>query len=469
VYSHNSELWRDLVLQISDKGVNFIASWKDTYARAVQPDAPLHHPIPISGFYSELLYRSWACRVCDLTTACPGFNDPCDIGRVSSDNLNSEEFISSFEAPNKPVIITGEVTKWEAFKKWDWDYLEQKAGNRQFRATSATAARAASFSVSQYRKYSAEATEEAPLYFFDRNFLRTIGVNQDYQVPAYFDAAAPHGTDLFRLFGAEARPDYCWLIIGPKRSGSMFHIDPNQTHAWNAAIRGRKKWIFYPPGVTPPGVMASRDGADVTMPISTGEWLLSFWGYHSIAKRDPDPSRRPLECILQPGELIFVPHNWWHMVINLDESVALTHNYVSSTNLVDCLYFLKHKLDQISGVRDRYGEAVMPDDMFASFISGLKTTYPDLLESALRGVSTKEEVIQQTVSLRTSCKKKKKSEQFAQNGLSKVMRFDVVNNIQIPSDDPNSINQFLASGENHKIDKAVSTTSSSSEFKFSFL
>lgn len=36
--------------------------------------------------------------------------------------------------------------------------------------------------------------------------------------------------------------------------------------------------------------------------------------------------------ILYIYEVIFVPHGWWHMVINLDESIALTHNYVSFIN-----------------------------------------------------------------------------------------------------------------------------------------
>ena len=94
----------------------------------------------------------------------------------------------------------------------------------------------------------------------------------------------------------------------------------------------------------------SSDGAEVTEPISTGEWCLSFWKFHLEARRNPDVTKRPLEAVLNAGEVIFVPHNWWHMVINLEYSVAITHNYVSSSNLIDCLTFLKYKEDQISGL-----------------------------------------------------------------------------------------------------------------------
>jgi hypothetical protein len=43
------------------------------------------------------------------------------------------------------------------------------------------------------------------------------------------------------VLGEERRPDYKWLIVGPPRSGSSFHVDPNANFAWNATIQGRKK------------------------------------------------------------------------------------------------------------------------------------------------------------------------------------------------------------------------------------
>ena len=58
--------------------------------------------------------------------------------------------------------------------------------------------------------------------------------------------------DLFSVLG-ESRPDYRWLIMGPERSGSSFNKDPNATSAWNAVVKGSKKWVLFPPHVTPPG------------------------------------------------------------------------------------------------------------------------------------------------------------------------------------------------------------------------
>lgn len=392
VYCHNPELWRELCIAgAGSKGIDFCCTWKDTYARMTDPNAVIHRPIEVEGIYSELLYRSWACRVCDIDKACPGFFNPCTVERVKKEDLSVQAFIDNYESKNKPVIINGIVENWPAFKKWDWEYLES-ASKSTFRATSATASQAAYFSVSQYRVYSEYAKEEAPLYFFDRNFVTETAVTEDYTIPCYFDSSIPgSATDLFRLFGEKARPDYRWLIIGPKRSGSMFHIDPNQTNAWNAAIKGRKKWIFYPPGETPPGVMTSSDGAEATMPLSTGEWLLAFWPFHRQALKNKEILKRPLECILNPGELIFVPHNWWHMVINLDESIALTHNYVSSSNLVDCLYFLKFKTDQVSGLVERvmHGVANAPETIFDNFVEVLRKEHPELISEALRKLSAK--------------------------------------------------------------------------------
>lgn len=123
-------------------------------------------------------------------------------------------------------------------------------------------------------------------------------------------------------------------------------------------------------------MIPSVDGSEVTIPISIGEWLLSFWKFHMKERHNPDIRKRPIEGIVYPGDVIFVPHNYWHCVINLDESIAITHNYVSKSNLADCLRFLRDKEDQISGIRDRSG-TIRPEEMYSKFIEKLPTVLSD--------------------------------------------------------------------------------------------
>jgi hypothetical protein len=44
--------------------------------------------------------------------------------------------------------------------------------------------------------------------------------------------------------------------------------------------------------------------------------------------------------------------------------------------LSDCLRFLREKTDQISGVRDRGDEAILPEDMYRTFLRRLQAVLP---------------------------------------------------------------------------------------------
>jgi hypothetical protein len=85
---------------------------------------------------------------------------------------------------------------------------------------------------------------------------------------------------------------------------------------------------MFPPHVPPPGVFPSADGSEVTSPVSIMEWFSNFY------EQSQQWSVQPFEGICNEGELIFVPSGWWHIVLNLDESIAITQNYVSRRNLL---------------------------------------------------------------------------------------------------------------------------------------
>ncbi|KAL3945473.1 MAG: hypothetical protein SGBAC_000444, partial [Bacillariaceae sp.] len=311
--------------------------------------------------------------------------------RIPFEDMTPEKFFEEYENKNMPVIIEG-AAKGMAVNRWRKSgYLQGNVGeSRTFRATSGAAPLPATFGLKAYEEYGKFAyLEESPLYLFDRTaFASNDQWSNDffpefYEKCPFWDPAANHGHDLLQHLGTERRPDHTWLILGPKRSGSVFHLDPNCTHAWNACIEGRKRWIFYPPGVNPPGVFPSEDGDEVALPLSVGEWLMQYWEEHMKQHRSRPPHERPMECTVGPGDVIFVPHGWWHSVINLDDrNIAITHNYVSPSNLGNALKFFKDKQDQISGCRDRK-ESVKPEHLYDEIVDALSEKEPKHLEKAI--------------------------------------------------------------------------------------
>jgi hypothetical protein len=102
---------------------------------------------------------------------------------------------------------------------------------------------------------------------------------------------------------------------------------------------------MFPPGCVPDGVYPSKDMSQVTTPVSLGEWLLNHYE-QSVEKY----RHRGREAIARSGDIVFVPCGWWHFVINLDDSVAITQNYVSRHNLAQVMLFLKTLPKSISGI-----------------------------------------------------------------------------------------------------------------------
>ncbi|KAK9156943.1 hypothetical protein Scep_003517 [Stephania cephalantha] len=355
VFCNHEPLWRNLVLENFKGGFLFNGYWKSTYVNAVCPDFDFGNVgcLKVRDFYSDYLFQSWLCANLEMKFE---WLERDSIERRRG--ISVEEFVLDFEELNRPVLLEGCLERWGALDKWkDRDYLIRECGDVGFSVGPVE------MKLGDYFGYSDSVKEERPLYLFDPKFVEKVPVlGSDYEVPEYFRE------DLFSLLGSE-RPDYRWVIIGPAGSGSSFHIDPNSTSAWNAVIKGSKKWVLFPPDVVPPGVHPSPDGTEVACPVSIIEWFMNFYG------ATKDWKKRPVECVCKAGEVVFVPNGWWHLVINLEESIAITQNYVSRRNLLNVLDFLKrpNASELVSGTRDRV-------NLYDKFRNAIEASFPGTID-----------------------------------------------------------------------------------------
>jgi ribosomal protein L16 Arg81 hydroxylase len=120
------------------------------------------------------------------------------------------------------------------------------------------------------------------------------------------------------------------VLIGPKGSLSNLHVDFLHTHSYLAQILGRKRCVLF----SPHDSTALYDGkVDLDL---------------------PDFERFPLfrdatafECTLEPGEVLFTPHRWWHHVVGLEKSITIAYNFFNRVNFSDYLADLLQRLPAI--------------------------------------------------------------------------------------------------------------------------
>jgi hypothetical protein len=327
--------------------------------------------IQCDNVFSDVLYRPFLCTHTSLSPYTSNITRANTIPRL--EDLSPTEFSEKWS--DKPFILTQPVRKWPVYKSWDTEALLSQYGSMKFRAE------AVDWSLKTYVEYMNNSTDESPLYLFDRDFVSkmnlTIGKHQpnpSYWIPSCF------GEDLFAVLG-DKRPDDKWLIVGPARSGSTYHKDPNATSAWNAVLWGSKYWIMFPSSPSsppPPGVYVSEDQSEVTSPLSIAEWLL---GFHAEARKTPGC----VEGVCDEGEVLHVPSGWWHLVVNLDASIAITQNFVPRSHLAGVLSFLKDKPDQVSGFKQDV------TDPYGLFVERMQAEYPELLAQAEAELSKRAE------------------------------------------------------------------------------
>jgi len=227
-------------------------------------------------------------------------------------NLSYDEFVREYASLGKPVIITDVVKDWKAFKKWTLDFFRSEYGSIKTDVIDSNSKTRISMTIADYLDYMSACDRDQILYIDEWRISSTPALYEDYNVPVHFPDWLQR---LPKKLLEKYHLNYSWLFIGPKDASIGLHTDPLNTSAWLALISGRKKFIFF----TPDQQDFLYDGkVDAFNP--------------NLEKFPLYANAKPIEVILEPGEIIYTPSKWWHHVKNLEDSIAVTHNGIDEWN-----------------------------------------------------------------------------------------------------------------------------------------
>ena len=173
-------------------------------------------------------------------------------------------------------------------------------------------------------------------YFFDRKIAIPKGMLQDchpFPMPTRAYLANPRAGEKYapsKKRKVRTQPDrelwrdHLAISIGSDLQGLTFH---HHREAWNAVIFGKKRWIVWDHDRWKNNETMqwrlTRDwasGEDSRKHITSAEWIRRLY---------PEPDRKSEirnyghDCIQHAGEMMFVPHRWMHMVVNIGDTVSV--------------------------------------------------------------------------------------------------------------------------------------------------
>lgn len=208
--------WRwDFASRSSPSVFTWRGTWRSTCLGIPAADLP---QICCENLFSDVLHRPFLCAHTPLLPYVKDIPTQNLIPRLS--NLSPAEFLANWT--NEPFILTDPVRQWPAYQNWSIDTLLEKYAKVKFRAE------AVDWPLETYIDYMKNNHDESPLYLFDRSFVEKMGIEVGKESGEQYWTPECFGEDYFAVLEAQ-RPDHRWLIIGPERSGSTFHKDPNAT------------------------------------------------------------------------------------------------------------------------------------------------------------------------------------------------------------------------------------------------
>merc|ERR1711953_880245 len=101
---------------------------------------------------------------------------------------------------------------------------------------------------------------------------------------------------------------------------------------------GMKRWVLFPPHI-PKRIAKGRDFIGRNEDDEAIHYFMFILPrikrYFASRQQNEFGQFQCYEFTQYAGDTIYVPHGWWHAVLNLTDTVGITQNYVSESNFDD--------------------------------------------------------------------------------------------------------------------------------------
>ena len=98
------------------------------------------------------------------------------------------------------------------------------------------------------------------------------------------------------------------------------------TSAWNASLKGHKRWVLFGENV-PKSIVKGKEFRPKGYDDEAINYFVEI--LPKIREKYSAETLQMIEFIQCPGETVFVPGGLWHAVINLDDTIAVTQNVMT--------------------------------------------------------------------------------------------------------------------------------------------
>lgn len=235
-------------------------------------------------------------------------------------NVSRAEFLESYYAANRPVIITDIMKGWKALSLWSPEYFRRQCGEM---IVEITAGRESD------KQYEVNLEQHKVMIRF-RDYIDAVvngGASNDYYLVAnnhfFKQEAAKQLYNDFAQFPEyldnSQVSDYGLMWFGP--AGSITPLHHDVMNILFAQVFGRKRFTLIASNHV--HLLYNEKGVFSEVDVENPDF-----DKHPMFKEV-----RSIQVVLEPGEVLFIPVGWWHHVRALEISISLSFtNFVFPNN-----------------------------------------------------------------------------------------------------------------------------------------